>query len=223
MVPWFDVTITLHSHFQEHGENQSASPSAAALLPHFDAPRLLHLAAPSSLRLAHRSLDAMVARRIHANLVQSGESLDHHLIDPFSNHPIHDHLFYIAPSNPHPRPWTKVTKGCDRLQHTTSKDQMLDSTFARSASSERLILVPNKRVESPALRAPDELRLLGEGVLFRELVLLRLGGVEGDLEERCRAAVPSGEFFHAAVCASSAFTALLRTARKRRNRDSSTL
>ena len=100
---------------------------------------------------------------------------------------------------------------------------MVDSTFARSASSERLILVPNKRVESPALRAPDELRLLGEGVLFRELVLLRLGGVEGDLEERCRAAVPSGEFFHAAVCASSAFTALLRTARKRRNRDSSTL
>lgn len=94
---------------------------------------------------------------------------------------------------------------------------MVDSTFARSASSERLILVPNKRVES---RAPDELRLLGEGVLFRELVLLRLGGVEGDLEA---AAVPSGEFFHAAVCASSAFTALLRTARKRRNRDSSTL
>jgi hypothetical protein len=162
----------------------------------------------------------MVARRIHANLVQSGEILDHHLIDPFSNHPIHDHLFYIAPSNPHPRPWTKVTKGCDRLQHTTSKDQMVDSTFARSASSERLILVPNKRVESPALRAPDELRLLGEGVLFRELVLLRLGGVEGDLEA---AAVPSGEFFHAAVCASSAFTALLRTARKRCNRDSSTL
>lgn len=96
-----DFTIILHSRFQrtrpphvfsrqregkntEIGENQSASPSAAALLPHFDAPRLLHLAAPSSLRLAHRSLDAMVARRIHANLVQSGESLDHHLIDPFS-------------------------------------------------------------------------------------------------------------------------------------------
>ena len=100
---------------------------------------------------------------------------------------------------------------------------MVVSTFAWSASSERLTLVPNNRVESLALRVPDELRLLGEVVLFRELVLLQLEGVEGDLEERCSAAVPSGEFFHAAVCASSAFTALLRTARKRRNRDSSTL